>query len=502
MKCHIFSWVLFAVLLSTTTGCKRHEKFTVQQNRIVLNVREQLGVQADIKIRKATEYHGRYYCVFHYDCLFPMNYGQMLFAIEKSSHKVMQLPWPNEANSFYDELFVRHDTLFLDLYGSWHEHDFFYDTLTSQWIKCSELDELVYEDADYRVYAMDNGEFGQAMWFENLNSRNEYVLEGLGDVHRLGDTFYVVGRNLVRTLTTHQLSKATPSSKTHHHASDDYSVFVYDTVPPLGGDTVYCDPRYNWWEDFQRIYHDTVIVGSFVSDGKLQLVVSRPDSIALMCIAGTHELQTTRLLGERNIFLRGKTGRGLGQTDGVLLPFRRDHFSMGLLDIKGNKVEVLEIGHDIDTLVAQPTDGLNPLLTYLKDHWNHITDSAIHHFEYSNGGTFLITESIERSGYFRDLGFREGFHIDYFYKLVDTLYIVCTEYCVRENDGSVVAVFMDMMLPKYDYYHTREQQIRSLITARLDDICGPHRQCKDGLLWHLDPLRIILFDMSERLLIY
>ena len=468
----------------------------------MLNVREQLGVQAQIDVAMATEYHGRYYCVFRHHGLFPKNgYGHMLFAIEKASRKVTQLLLPSKA-SYKDELFVRHDTLFLDIYGSWNKHDFFYDTLTSQWIECPKLDKLVYENADYRVYAMDNGEFGQAMWFENLSSRNEYVLEGLGDVHRLGDTFYVVGHNLVRTLTINQLSEATPSSKTHHHATDDCSIFWYDSVPPLGGDTVYCDPRYDWWEEYNHSYHDTVIVGSFVSDDKLQLVVNQPDGTSLMYIASKHELQTTRFLGEHYNFIRGKTERGTVQAIGLLLPFQRDYFSMGLLDIKGNKVEILEIGHDIDTLVAQPTDGLDVLLEYLRDHWNHITDSTIYHFESSNGGTFLTTESIERSGYFKDIGFREGYQIDYFYKLVDTQYIVCTEYCVRENDGSVVAVFMEMMPPKYDYSHTREQQIHSLITARLDDICGPYRRCKGGLLWHFGSLRITLFDDIERLLIY
>lgn len=499
---YLLGGLLFVLLMPTVTGCKRQEKSIVQQEQVVLNVGEQLGVQAKIKLAKATEYHGYYYCIFRPYGLFPMNNNDpMLFAIEKSSHKVTQVPLPSK-DSYHDELFVRHDTLFLDLYGSWNEHDYFYDTLTSQWIECAELDKLVYEDADYRVYAMDNGEFGQAMWFENLSSRNEYVLEGLGAVRRLGDTFYVVGSNLVRTLTINQLSKATPSSKTHHHTTDDYSIFWYDTVPHLGGDTVYCDPRYDWWEDFQHIYHDTVIVASFVSDDKLQLVVNRTDVTALMCIASIHELQTTRLFDEHYNFRCSKTDRGLIQTNGVLLPFQRDNFSMGLLDIMGNKVEILEIGHDIDTLVAQPTDGLDVSLEYLRDHWNHITDSTIRHFERSNGGAFLTTESIERSGYFQDIGFCQGHHIDYFYKLVDTLYVVCTEYCVRENDGHVVAVFMEMTPPKYDYYHTKEQQIHNIITSRLDGICGSHRRLNGDLLWHFGPLKIILFDDIERLLIY
>lgn len=522
--------LMFAVV--TTVGCGGGKGPSEREGRVVLDVASQLGAHAWIYLERATEYHGRYYCVFSHDCLFPKEDGQFFLAIDKGSHEVTQLPWPKEATSYYDDLFVRHDTLFLDLYGSWEEYDFYFDSKTSQWVACPELDDLVYEDADYRVYMMDHGEFGEVMWFEERRSGHEYGLLGIGDVRRVGDTFFVVSPYVVLGITTGQLAAMPPSMTDHRRVEkeDYYIASYYHKVSWIKGDTVYRHRHYTGWEEWTGERYDTVITGSVVSGDSLLLVVDKPDGTALMRIEGgagkmsavqehsagrlpAERLRTVRPLGERYHTSRhAHSGRDMIQIDRLLMPFQRDVFTMGLLDIEGDRVEVIEIGHNIDTLVPQPSDGLETMLVYLRDHWNDLTDSVICRFEQSLGGCLLGPESIERNGYFMDAGFREGHHIEYYYKLVDTLYCLETEYCVHDGDGRVKALFMDVSEPmpyhkgNLHYYYERrkefERQVHERMLSRLDALCGAHRSRGDEFLWRFGPLTITCYSRDNRMLIY
>ena len=516
--------IILLLVLAAVTAVGQGSKRMPPDKRgtVMLEIGRQVGPQARIRLQKAAEYHGRYYCQFYYQGRFPNGSGDLFFSVDKQSHEVRQLPWAEGSRDTRDVLFVFHDTLFITQYQymSGENHDYFFDTVAAQWVECPRLEKIIYEDDDYRVYKNDHGEWGQTLWFEERRTGREWKYPGLGSVQRVGDTFFIVEENVVQRLTVSQLLATEPSKWNHRRANEDYANLGKDDSPWLESDTVYRDPRYDGFEAYIGKFHDTVIVGSFVSGDSLLLVVNRPDGTALMCIEGPQELRTVRLLDELygykptfgSFRVREMSVLGRMLTDRVLIPFCRDFLSMGLLDISGDGVEVLEFGHNIDTLVAQPVDGLDTLLAYLRDHWNDITDSAMHRFEGAHGGSFLGTESIWRNGYFRDQGFREGHHIDYFEKHVDTLYSFGTEYCVHEGDGRVVAVFMGVWRPRcynceyvelgYDERQEREQELCRQMAARLDAICGPRHSRGREFFWHFGPLTVTYYPSRNRMLIY
>ena len=72
--------------------------WTVEGERTVaLDIREQVGVQGHARLRKVTEYHGRYYCMFTFSTgLFSRHYSELLFAIDSRTLEAVQLsvnPW-------------------------------------------------------------------------------------------------------------------------------------------------------------------------------------------------------------------------------------------------------------------------------------------------------------------------------------------------------------------------------------------------------------------------
>ena len=179
----LFVSLLAVVMAGAFTACSSVKR-SVQNHTVTLDLRERLGVQGRLKLHKATAYHGRYYCLYSYNSSF-VGSGYMMEVVDKNSLAIEEI-LPPETNGYHycDDLFVRHDTLFYHVYGSWCDHDFFLDTLSRKWVPCAKSDHLIAEDDDYRVYAVDHGEWGQATWFVNRATGLEYVVWGTGDVRR------------------------------------------------------------------------------------------------------------------------------------------------------------------------------------------------------------------------------------------------------------------------------------------------------------------------------
>ncbi len=504
--------VVFTAFLAV--GYASVEKPRGGERTVVLDLRQQLGVQGHAYLRKAVEYHGCYYCMF--TCCgssFSMKVNEMLFSIDTCSLETKQLPCPREFGHYKDDLFVRHDTLFLDIYGSWTKHDFYFDTVSSLWVECSELDELVYEDDDVSVYEMNNGEWGQALWFWHKKLGKECAVTGLGAVRRVGDTFFVVEPNLVRSLMLSQLDAVTPSMIDHRRASENDTAAYADKKPWLEGDTVYCDPRYNGFLSYIGKYNDTVIVGSVVAGDSLLLLVNKPDGTALMRIAGRERLQTLVSLGKRfNIKLQDLTPRGNIRAGRQVVPFVQDALSMGLLDVHDGRVDVLKMNLTIDTLPVLPTDGLDSLLTFFEAEWGSLSDNQVIAYECGHGATFMEEDSL-RNGYFEDIGLMDSICRNLrFRKRVDSLYNINIQYCVRKEDRRVAAVFLNFSLPQpylmmdsmWDRmgYEGRMQwyaQCAETMTTRLDALCGPHT---DELHWKRGQMTLIFYPTSNRMLIF
>lgn len=512
MTMRLLMVVLAIFPLMGAVGCSSGESTVEGERSVMLDLREELPPQTEVDLVAAVEYHGRYYCLFDYDASFILKRESLFYAIDANTLEVTRLAVPTSGYHYSDHLFVLHDTLFLDLRGSWEDHDYYFDTANNQWVECPEVEDVVYEDDDYSVYGINNGEFGQVTWFRDRHTGHEYALMDLGAVRRVGDTFYIVSPNLIRSVTVGQLAKARPSPTDHWQAEKDYYIACYyGNTTWLEADTVYSDPRYDWFETYEGRFHDTLICGSLVSGDSLLLLVDKPDGTALMRIAGPHELQTVKSLGERYWWISGARCAN-GQGNNLVEYFRQDAFSAGVIDIVDTQVRVLNIRHNIDTVRVQPDDGLEVLLDYLRDHWDGLTDKKIREFECSHGTTYITPRSIEHNGYFRDVGFDKGHRMDLFYRRIDTLYSLETEYCVRESDGRVRAVFFDFIDPmpynaerKWLTCEEREEYDRMIgdqVIARLEALCGPRRRQGDYYFWHYGPLTLRFYRGSNRMLIF
>ncbi|MBR6991857.1 MAG: hypothetical protein IKH97_06515 [Bacteroidales bacterium] len=510
-----FSSVLAVLLATITLGCSSINTIKTERS-IVLDLREQLGIQGNAKLLKATAYHGRYYCLFSYSSMYAGS-GNLMEVVDMNSLSIKELPSPTKRIHYLDDLFVRHDTLFYHHYGSWKKNDLFFDTMSRSWIPCATVDHLIAEDEDYHVYAMDNGEFGQSTWFVNRATGREYVVWGIGDVRRVDDTYFIVNNMSVRGVSLSQLSKAQPSPIGYPQAKKSYDAIRDFANVAIDADTFYRDPKYSGFEEYIGAHRDTLIVGSMVDERGLLLLTQLPEGVRLMRIS-----DSTRLIAVDTTCLalsykqRGslKPMRGGLHTDCLLLAVQSDALNSSLIDIQGRRVSVLNIHHLVDTLPLCKTDGLDSLVAFLSQRWDSLYDSQLISFESANGTTFIMEDSL-RNGYFEEIGLTDSIcRTLRFKKRVDTLYNLEIEFCILKESRRLAAVFLDFSLPQpylseslwnrmsLDQRRTWSAYKAADMISRLDTLCGPHLSYDNEIVWLYGPLTLCYYPSSNRLLIH
>ena len=513
MKAFLFG--VAVILAIIVLGCSSVN--TIETERfIVLNLRECLGVQGNAKLMKATNYHGRYYCLFAYSSMYAGS-GSLMEVVNMSSLELEELPTPVKSMHYLDDLYVCHDTLFYHHYGSGETTDQFFDTVSRSWRPCATVDDLIAEDDDYRVYEMDKGEFGRSTWFVERATGREYVVWGIGDVRRVGDTYFIVNTMYIRGVSLSQLSKAQPSPIGYHQAKNHLDAIHDFANVAIDADTFYRDPRYFGFEQYFGVHRDTLIVGSLVDERGLLLLTQLPEGLRLMRINDCTSLiavDTTCLA--LSYKKRGPLHpmRGGLQSDRLLLTFQSDALNSSLIDIRDRRISVLNIHYLIDTLPVCKTDGLDSLIAFLSQGGDSLYDSQIIRFERASSTTFLMEDSL-RNGYFEDIGLTDSIcRTLRFIKRVDTLYNLGIEYCIRKDNRRLAAVFLDFGLPqpylaeslwdRMSYYERRtwSAQKAADMISRLDTLCGPHQNRDEEIVWHFGSLTLCYYPSSNRLLIH
>jgi hypothetical protein len=515
--------ILFVV--SFIIGCKAShcQQLQPETHRVLeIDLRQFATIQTHLNIITAVEYHNRHYCLFNFNQLRPIQNNKMklLFSIDCKTLEYRLENYPDELElslGVYDDLYVRHDTLFISTYGSWHKNDYFFDTIQRRWIETEKQSALIYEDDDYQVFTINHGEWGKFTWFSNKHNGNQYVMDDCGFVRRIDDTFFVVSRARISSVSTSQLAQSLTAPISYREAANKYmfykdSAFLTNDSTPRFVNPIerFSLTDYNY---FSRYEGDTLFIGSYIAGDTLFLLTKHFGNNVLMYLDGNKPTLIEKQLDSCDIVLYHNSIRGFLQTDRLLLPFIKDYANMGLLDFKGRQCNTLDIRIAVDTLRRLQTDPFIQTIKHLSDNWGRLKDSDLREYEESLGGSFIFSDPPSeepRNGFFEDLGLRNC-HVDWYFKTIDTLYTIETEYCIDNNTHLANAMFLDYMPPlnyrdranhSSDRYELKNTQITALLKERLNALCGKAKTKKDRLCWHYGPLTIELYPRDNRILIY
>ena len=511
---------LFALFLIIGCAAPRCQQSPETHRTLEVDCRQLVAIQSHLNIQNAVEYHNRYYCLFDCSQLRSLNNSKskLLFSIDCKTLEYRLEDYPDELrHGVYNDLYVRHDTLFISTYGSWHKYDYFFDTIQRRWIETEKQSALVYEDDDYQVFTIDQGEWGDFTWFSNKRNGNQYVMDGSGFVRRIADTFFVVGSAYIISVSTSQLEQSLTAPISYREAADKYMFYndpaflVNDSTPR------FIEPRerflltdYNYFTPYEA---DTLFLGSYVADDTLFLLTKLFGNNALMYLDGNKPALIDKQLDSCDIIRYHNSIRGFLRTDRLLLPFSKDETAMGLYDFRGSRCNTLNIHIAVDTLQHLKADPLIQTIQYLSDNWGKLKDNDLRKYEESLGGSFILSDPPTyepRNGYFEDLGLRNC-HVDWFNKTIDTLYTIETEYCIDNTTHLANAVFFDYMPPlnyrnrvnySFDRREAKAAQTTAMLKNQFNTLCGKAKAFSDYLEWHYGPLTIWLYTRDNRLLIF
>lgn len=507
------------IALSLVLGCtSSHCQQPETHRRLEIDCRQLLPPQTHLYLRNAVEYHNRYYCLIDCQPLCYYSKSKLLLSIDSKTLEYRQEDYPDElCHGVYNDFYVRHDTLFVSAYGSWHKNDYFYDTAKRKWIETEKQTALVYEDNDYQVFTIDHGEWGDFTWFSLKRNGNQYVMDGSGFVRRIADTFFVTTEAEILAVTASQLAQSPTAPISYSEAESNYMfyddpIFLYnDSIPRfVVPDVRFKSANYNW---FFPQNADTLFQGSYVVGDTLFLLAKLHKRNALMYLDGNKPTLIEKQLDSCDIILQHNSIRGFLQTDRLLLPFIKEETTMGLYDFRGRQCNTLDIHIAVDTLQHLKADPFIQTIKHLSDNWGKLKDSDLREYEESLGGSFIISDPPSeepRNGYFEDLGLRNC-HVDWYLKTIDTLYTIETEYCIDNRTHLANPVFFDFMSPLIyrskastgtESRENKKAQTTAILKEQLNTLCGKAKSHNDRLKWRYGPLTIELYTRDNRILIY
>ena len=197
------TWTLFLIVVS----CDRHrhvirEFVDEPQDSILVDLSDYIRRGSWTELENVKKCDGLYYFLFHVEYVPNLNGPHyVLMAASENKLRAKHIPFPNGADGSFN-FFERNDTLIMKM-----DDGRFYSFDPKKWkwspITSREKDKgTLYEDDDWMINIVRQGEFGSATWFIDKHSKEEYAFLGLdsgidGAIRRTSGAFYVVTRTRV-----------------------------------------------------------------------------------------------------------------------------------------------------------------------------------------------------------------------------------------------------------------------------------------------------------------
>ena len=412
------------------------------------------------------------------------SFQSFLIAVSCDKHKTAHVPLPG-GGGIKNISFVsaRNDTLVIGLRGDDRYYGF--DPKRWEWISYTSNNELknsLYEDDDWIVKYLNCGEFGDATWFIDKHTEDEFAFVDMkGSIHRIDNTFYVVNQTSVYRLDDPSIGFRCDSTTTFKNARDTgiihdlfddagYSVPDYKLLPivhfynePAEIDVHYYGNGTNWVgnsyvSDYTKAH--TSIIGSFVASDTLFCALSTPaglelaklDNGSLITIHSFHRdvgafprfdfNEEYPSIASSSMY-RDKSNQ---PEDKLLILVNIEPGSSELFDISRDGNALLTLCYDAGGLNPVEQDGFEELLRfYLKDWDGLILDSVIRKEKSLGGEISYLNLGTDTNNYPPEEIFKkeESYHIDCITKQIDDSYEVNSKYWVQESNQSITAIFMD-----------------------------------------------------------
>jgi len=212
--------------------------------------------------------------------------------IDKNSHTVRNIDLPDSLYA-YGNLFMRHDSLILKMENfhtddMWHyeqaceDHDqeemekiwnYTLDTCTDQWIPVKSVNDLIYEDNQYKVYYWHCGEWGSYHVFQETKNGKRHLFTSSGRLLKYNGNYYRVSLFSICKIDNPRKGKVYHRKKYYELKKKDYS------TPQRILQLPYNKIGFEITKEFLLNDPRTYICTAFIHDDKFYCIMRSPEGL-------------------------------------------------------------------------------------------------------------------------------------------------------------------------------------------------------------------------------
>jgi len=417
------------------------QKFEV--NIDTLNLKEVCRPASRVSLTHAVKYRENYYCFFEEKGLYSFKVETKYFLEVSSTGDILQqIDIPKEiqnANYFY--FFIRDNKLIVKTYMN-HE-SFLFDVKKLKWNSINEVDEQVYEDENYKVTYLNFGEWGESTWFINKETGKEYIIDFEGTIiNRLNDKYYLTKVNEVREISNPKNLKECSSNFYYSEIEKDKKQYEFSNSV-IGSKEIYKDTSSNYYF-FRK--HNKALNTSFVFSNKLFQLYTDSISTYIGKIKDGKLIPIHNLNKKFSIINSNNSYRGNNlENDSRFLKFKDDENTFGFIEIKGNKIDIKYLKHNIDSLQYLGSDNFDKVLTLIKNNLGNLCIVQVEKTENEIGGINMKTDrsNTSHNGYYPKEFSSQQIKTKEFIKVESTLIAQKTEYLYTTSDNIIKSIFIE-----------------------------------------------------------
>lgn len=505
------------LLVELIVSCGRHRLVVhgfvdEPQDSILFDLKDYVLPASEVDLWNVVKCGGYYYFTFHEQMRGEWGGSHsLLMGASEDKLQVRYIPLPDNVKSI-SSTFVRNDSLIME---SDDGQLFLFDSKKWSWSPLTpEKDDegIMYEDDDWMVKHADHGEFGNATWFIDKHSKEEYAFVELnGGFRRIGNTFYVVSLTRIYEIPDPTIGFHCDSStryenakETHlleHHFFDAGYKPMRHVVTPIvrfdnfdisgehilpDGSRIHFDP-YEAFDEYLKA--DTTFVASFCASDTLFCALNTPSGLELAKLEDAKLVPVHHFdknIGSNypyhyfneypSIAARHNYRNESNPTDyRLLLVINTEAGSSELIDMAHSGNTLLKLRYDASGLNPVERDGFGELLAFYLQNWDQMTLDKVIQVEKNLGGeiSYLNLETNRNSFPPQDIfSENEKYHIDIVSKQINDSYEVESSYWVQESNNSIPAVYLDWSKLRYNSEFDPKAKYEELVGI-ITDVVGP-----------------------------
>ena len=337
---------------------------------------------------------------------------------------------------------------------------------------------VIYEDKEWCVTFLDQGEWGTYLWFREKDGEKEflyrvqidYFFGSLSDVKRLDGYFHIATTDgVVKINVRKDLPECPPKLVYDKAKSQDILVEEhFEDSPKL-------EKYMAFKSDGFLSEIDSVFLGGFVYDNRLYHVVETQQDAFIGFYDGK-QLKKIFSLGKKMRFYRSGNinDRDAGS---LLLWYTVGNNDYGVVDIHSDTIRDIRIFHDLDRPSIKGDDKIMEQLDFLVKNWDSLNPLKVGEYNVSIG---YVTDNIERSAH--RIGYPpdghdndEKYYILEWYADIDRDMFLTVSYRIKKGTDEIGSVFMeweDKSNVNPEKFNNKKNLKRKQLCGLLDTLAG------------------------------